>query len=175
MRFASFMTLLLFLLTAGRGQAGELRGVLQDSLSGQGIADAQLICLGTLSGERRLTRSGPDGAFSFADLPAGSYWLAATHSAYFSKRLENVAVPGTGRVEHTLLMVVKPLGVDDALPLASEEMALLDEPEPQELSRPDSRTSSRETARNPVKRDMNSIKLWLFGRFMELVGGVEGE
>lgn len=165
-----FLLLGMLLFLASSGRAGVLTGTLQDSLSGKGIADAQLICLGTSSGERRLARTDIGGVFTFKDLPAGSYWLAAAHGAYFSKRLENIAVPANGTVRHTLQLVQKPLGMPDAVPVAPADAALVKpEPKAQPLNRPDPRTKRKES-KQPL-RDWDDLKLRVYGWLLEKVGG----
>lgn len=157
------------LLLALPGHAGVLSGVLQDSLSNKPVAGVQLICLGTANGQRHLARTDDNGAYRFEDLPAGSYWLAAAHSAYFSKRVENVGITAKGTTRQDLQLVPIPEGFRQPLPLATPDAALLEPPRSQELGRSDTR-AKRPASRTPL-RSWDDLKLKVYGWLMDKVGG----
>lgn len=167
MRFP-ILSLAWLLLLASRALAGSLNGVLQDSLSGKAVVGAQLICLGTGNGQRHLARTDDKGAYSFKELPAGTYWLAAAHSAYFSKRVENVTVPAKGSLRQDLLLVPVPEGVRQPIPLDAAEAALLEPPRSQELTRNDTR-GKRAASRSRMST-WDDLKLKVYGWVMSKVG-----
>lgn len=66
--------------TASRGRA-QLTGRI--TANGRGLAEAQVLVLGTPA----VARTGPDGSFTLADLPAGSHTVEARAIGYARKRL----------------------------------------------------------------------------------------
>jgi hypothetical protein len=72
-----------------KGSLGQISGHVYRADNGEPIPKAQVQLFGTddettKAAGQRIARTGPDGAFLFADLPAGNYHISASHNGYSS-------------------------------------------------------------------------------------------
>ena len=74
-------------------QTGTVSGTLTNALSGDVVPNALIVLEG--AGESRQTRTGSDGKFSIADVPAGSYHLIARADGYLPLRSEVTVAAGS--------------------------------------------------------------------------------
>ena len=97
----------------GQMSLGSVGGVIRDSVSGQPVAQAQIVAHNVAKGTDRSVASAPDGAFSIASLEPGHYEVAAIKDGFLkSSATVEVAAMGTNRVDFLLAAAGTPASVD---------------------------------------------------------------
>ncbi len=158
------MILCLCLLCSLAAHAGELSGQLADQDSRIAVADAQLICLCTETGQRWMTRSHEDGSYAFKDLPPGTYWIAVAHPSYHGARQENLVLTRSNLLEQDFDMVA----------LADPEANRQEVHQAGELKRSDqgggNRSGKSGGTRENVRKLKNTVMMKLTEMFLRAVG-----
>jgi outer membrane receptor protein involved in Fe transport len=102
---------------------GRVVGRVVDAATGTGIAEVVVQVSGTALG----TRSGLDGRFVLAAVPAGTVTLAARRIGYGSKTITGVVVTGSGSTEQNISLTVGVVQLSTQVVTASAERGTVNE------------------------------------------------